>query len=193
MLFREEELATVSIKADFIPYLLVKKYEKDAKLHEFFNRLSLQEVDTFNIYGYKATNDVETLIAKCNTIGSYLETNKSILEMKKPLLPIFAQQTKYPGTKVNVIKSRVDDSSKIGESDLSIVKSSIEKDCNVSKSVKIEESVVMDGVTIESGLVYICFYHIILVAISKDALWVEVLKLVKAANCRTVLSSRSLL
>lgn len=108
----------------------------------------------FRIFGYKSTPDVATVIGKCNTLGAYLETNKAVLEMKKPLLSIFAEPTKYPGTKVNVIKSRIDASSKIGESELSIVKSSVGKDCNISKSVKVEESIVMDGAKIDSGFAY---------------------------------------
>jgi len=154
-----------SIKADLIPSLLDEQNKQDDQgLLAFFKRSSLQStayalqygVDAeqpslFRMFGYKATSDVSTIIGKCNTLGSYLETNKAMLELKKPFLPLFAETPKYPGTRIIIVKSRIDASTTIGDNGISIVKSSIGKECEVANTVKVEESVVMAGVIIGSG------------------------------------------
>lgn len=118
---------------------------------------SAELTSLFRIFAYKSSADVATVIGKCNTLGAYLDTNKSILEMKKPLLPIFAEQAKYPGNKVIIVKSQIDASSTLGESDISIVKSSIGQKCSVAKNSKVEESIVLDGATIDSRYVFVLY------------------------------------
>jgi NDP-sugar pyrophosphorylase family protein len=156
----------LSIKVNLIPTLLEKQFKNDPSLLALFKRSNLQLLDyelqngvddeksnVFRIFGYKAGTDDASIIGKCNTLGSYLETNKSLLGLKKPFLAALAEPAKYPGTKVNVIKSHIDTSSKVGDKEVSVVKSSIGKNCTVSNSVKVEESIVMDGVVIGSGFV----------------------------------------
>ncbi|KAI6183989.1 putative translation initiation factor eIF-2B subunit gamma [Aphelenchoides bicaudatus] len=153
-----------SIKVDLIPTLLDKQFKNDPSLLSLFKRSNLQTLayelqngtnaevpSLFRILGYKATADDASIVGKCNTLGAYLETNKSLLGLKKPFFSALAEPAKYPGTKVSIIKSHIDASSKIGDKEISVVKSSLGKNCTVSNNVKIEESIIMDGVTIGSG------------------------------------------
>jgi NDP-sugar pyrophosphorylase family protein len=160
-----------SIKVDLIPTLLEKQFKNDPNLLAFFKQSSLQllahelqygvdaePANLFRIFGYKTSADDASIIGKCNTLGAYLETNRSLLGLKKPFLPAFAEPAKYPGTKVNVIKSNIDASSKIGDKEISVVKSSIGKNCTISNSAKVEDSIIMEGVTIGSGQVVLILY-----------------------------------
>lgn len=151
-----------------IPTLLEKQFKNDLSLLDLFKRSNLQSLahelqhgidveqsNVFRIFGYKADASDASIIGKCNTLGAYLETNKSLLGLKKPFLPAFAEPAKYPGTKINIVKSHIDVSSKVGDKEISVVKSSVGKNCTVSNSVKIEDSIIMDGVTIGTG----CFLY----------------------------------
>lgn len=154
------------MKVDVIPDLLEKQFKKDKALLAHFRPSNIQKLayelqhgideeppNPIRIFGYKATSTDASIIGKCNTPGAYLDTTKTLLNLKEPFLSTLKHPPKYPGTKINVIKSHVDESSELGDKEISVVKSSVGKNCSLSSSIKVEESIVMDGVSIDSRLV----------------------------------------
>ncbi|KAI6186157.1 Very-long-chain enoyl-CoA reductase [Aphelenchoides besseyi] len=151
-----------SIKADLIPFLLDKQNNKDdIELLRLFERTQLQRLafelqhgvyeeppEMFRLFSYKTTRDAVSLIAKCNTLGSYLEANKALLEQYPSFLP---ERVAYPGKKVNVIKSVVDKTSKLGNENVNVVKSAVDANCEIANNTKVEESIIMADVKIASG------------------------------------------
>ncbi|CAD5211430.1 unnamed protein product [Bursaphelenchus okinawaensis] len=158
----EWERDITMVKADLIPFLVEKQYDPDELMrlfqnpqlvdHAFELRRGIDEDPSsgFQLYGYKATRDVVSVVARCNTLGAYIEANKCVLEQNPPFIPEFKQE-QFPGNKVNVIKSRLGKGTQVGLENLKIVKSSVGENCLVSNNAKIEESVIYNNVKIGNG------------------------------------------
>lgn len=104
----------------------------------------------FQLFAYRSTRDAVSIIAKCNTLGAYLETNKVILDQNPLFIPDF-EAIKYPGQKVHVIKSRIHESTKVGDANLKVVSSSVGKNCVIENNTKVEGSIIMNNVKIGAG------------------------------------------
>ncbi|KAI6242747.1 putative translation initiation factor eIF-2B subunit gamma [Aphelenchoides fujianensis] len=146
-----------------VDYRLLNKQNNrdDVELLRIFERTQLQQLafelqhgvseeppESFRLFGYKTTRDAVSIIAKCNTLGAYLEANKCLLDQYPAFLP---ERVAYPGKKVNVIKSVIAPTSRIGDEAVSVVKSSIAANCEVANNTKVEESVIMADVKIGKG------------------------------------------
>ncbi|CAD5215781.1 unnamed protein product [Bursaphelenchus xylophilus] len=158
----EWERDITMIKADLIPFLVEKQYDPDdlSRLfqnpqlvdHAFELRRGVEVEPPFGIrlFGYKTTREAVNTIARCNTLGAYIEANKTLLDQNPPFIPEFKQE-QFPGNKVHVIKSRVGKGTQIGLENLKIVKSSIGERCVILNNAKIEDSIIFNNVKIGNG------------------------------------------
>ena len=151
-----------SVKADLIPTLLNKQNMRDdTEVSRLFEPSPLQRAaaelqygihepspNYFRLFGYIATRGCAALIAKCNTLGAYIEANRALLDSAAEFLEPAA---KYEGKKVNVVKSAIDKSCKVGAENVAIVKSSVGANCEIAAGTKVEECIVMENVKIANG------------------------------------------
>jgi translation initiation factor eIF-2B subunit gamma len=153
-----------SITAEFIPYILEQQYGKrdksimrmlfgetevhDDEIHEYENNISKyvsQHDEEVRCFAYKTTLESVMTIARCNTIGTWFEANKSVLLTPKSFfteegisLAGIASDRKLPGIDG---RTAVDEEAQIG-SNIKVVGSVIMKGAKIGNGSQIYNSII---------------------------------------------------
>uniref|UniRef100_A0A915EHR9 Translation initiation factor eIF2B subunit gamma n=1 Tax=Ditylenchus dipsaci TaxID=166011 RepID=A0A915EHR9_9BILA len=140
-----------SIKADLISYLLRTQYSNKSG-PELLNSLPNAACKCFAYVC--STEDDASLIARCNNVAVYFETNRAVQKILNKLHPGNVQKSRedLKSSSVNAIESQISVSGKIGEKTI-FKKSVIGDNCSIGSGVKIESSLLMNDVVVKDGAV----------------------------------------
>lgn len=110
--------------------------------------------DEIRCFAFKAAKDSATLMARCNTIGTWFEANKAVIQAPKCFfdaegIKIAAILNEIKGVDA---KTTVDEEAQIGGM-VNIKKSIIMKGAKIGNGAQISDSIICTNVTIGAGAV----------------------------------------